>query len=103
MIKFNWSRKSDGTELTKISVTFTLSRDQLANLLVAALLPSMADELVDMSKAAIEREIRSQLAHNPSKMDYWPDNYPDSESLSGEWVSYAQVEEWARHQIDKLP
>jgi hypothetical protein len=99
MIRFNWRRKSDGEPLTRISVSHTLTRDGLAQLLIVAKAPWTAAELTEMSKTAVERAIRMQLERDPSAADCWGDEY--AEQYDHE-VTQDQAWEWAKRQVAKL-
>jgi hypothetical protein len=99
MIKWNWRRKSDGEPLTRIAAIHTLDREQLANLLAAAVVPDTYDALREYSKAEMEREIRSKLATHADDMNWWRDNYSDD---CDNEPSSDEVYEWARKQVAKL-
>lgn len=99
MIKFNWVLPSTGEELTKISITHTLSREDLANLLAAAKSPNCFEDMTDLSKAEIERAIRELLATHPENRHWWRDDYREADGLD---VTADDVFEWAKSQIDRL-
>lgn len=98
-IRFNWRLPSTGEELAKISVTFTLSREDLANVLAAAKVPHDYDKLKDLSKAEIESAVRDLLSRNPDQRNWWTDDY--REDYDGEPTA-DDVFEWAKSQINRL-
>lgn len=102
MIKFNWVRKSDGEPLTKIRITHTLTRTDLANLYAAATIPTTYDEMELLSKGskhAIEEAIRDKLFSHRDDLNWWRDNYADEYDNE---PTADEVFEWARKQIAKL-
>lgn len=95
-----WHNPRTGEDLAAVRITWYLSRDDLAGLLIAALEPHTHEDLKqDLSRYQAEREIRGQLEKNAEKRNWWRDAY--RENYPGE-PSADEVLAWARSQVDRL-
>lgn len=91
---YGW-RLADGTPVAHVAITHSVTPDRAARLLIKHLQPD-ADTAPELSRAAVVRAIRAQLAANPDGADWWQDDYPDAEDgLDDVWA-------WAVAQVAKL-
>lgn len=98
MIRFGWRRGS--TEIAHLSCAWSFTREDLANLIAAAVLPSSYDDMAaPRSKKELEEAVRELLARNADRRHWWPDEY--REDHAGE-PGYAEVLEWARGQAARF-
>lgn len=98
MIRFGWRRGSE--ETAHVSCTWSLSREELANAICAAFLPSSYEDLErPRTKAEIEEEVRGLLHEKASFRHYWSDEY--SERYDRE-PGYEEVLEWGRRQAARF-
>jgi hypothetical protein len=97
MITFNWRRKTDGEPMAKVRTTWTLTREDLANVLCSRLAEAPEPGVSELSRAEVEHLIRDQLAMNADARHWWRDR----EEYPGE-VTNDEVFEWALKQVAKL-
>jgi hypothetical protein len=95
VITFNWRRKSDGEPMAKVGVTWTLTREGLADVLCAVQPPETAD--TELTKSETERLIREQLKENADARHWWRDR-DDPEC----GVSNDEIFDWALRQVNQL-
>lgn len=98
-VRFNWVRTGDGEPMTHIVVRHSLTREQVASLLITALKPHFYNELRELPKGKIEEAVRKQLTANPDAMFWWRDEYAN-EHPGG--PTEDEVEAWAKRQVGKL-
>lgn len=99
-IRFNWRRNSDNEPVTHVSATWHFTREDLAHVIIAAVLPVTYEQLEEQrTKAEIEEAIRGLLYRSAEKRFWWADEYAeeyDHEPTSGE------VLQWGREQAARF-
>lgn len=102
MIRFTgkWKRRSDGEPMAAVSITHYLTREDLADQLIAAREPHSREDLAELSRAEISKRIRSQLRFNADAANWWGDDYFSYGEVAE--VRADEALEWARRQVAKL-
>lgn len=107
MIKPHWRSKETGETWSRVSVTWDLSTEEIAGLIIAQLLPYTREDLArTRTKAELEKAVRRQLARNAEKRFWWSDEYaedyrsPNFDSRSEPTVE--EVQAWGMAQAELL-
>jgi len=99
MIRFSWKRRSDGEPMAKVRAEWLLTRDDMAGLLIARILPTAHEELAEMTRGDIEEAIRTQLWDCADRRNWWRDEYAEDYLRE---VTQGEAWEWAMRQVRKL-
>lgn len=98
MIRF--SRRRGDVPVARVSCTWTLTREEVAWCIIAAIEPHTYEDLAaPRTKRELEKAVRDLLARNADKREWWADAY--KEEYPGE-PTPDEVEAWGIEQASRL-